>query len=191
MKKFLEVLVDDNGAYHFSTEESFITEEAFAAETDLAQVAHMKEYDNRLRQMIHDVTEFMWRTKDQNVCQAIRMVSMAEILGCAQPYARAEEFWDLMMFHTIPQFEHFAAAIKKPYGFDESSVSRPWGIGPQFSGPQFGDPQSSCPQSIGLQPGAPQPSGTQLDGPQFSESRFGGPDVLTFPIPQPFGKRSN
>lgn len=186
MKKFLEVLVDDNGAYHFSTEESFITEEAFAAETDLAQVAHMKEYDNRLRQMIHDVTEFMWRTKDQNVCQAIRMVSMAEILGCAQPYARAEEFWDLMMFHTIPQFEHFVAAIKKPYGFDESAVSRPWGIGPQF-----GDPQSSCPQSIGLQPGDPQPSGTQLDGPQFSESRFGGPDVLTFPIPQPFGKRSN
>ena len=186
MKKFLEVLVDDNGAYHFSTEESFITEEAFAAETDLAKVAHMKEYDNRLRQMIHDVTEFMWRTKDQNVCQAIRMVSMAEILGCAQPYERAEEFWDLMMFHTIPQFEHFAAAIKKQYGFDESSVSRPWGIGPQF-----GDPQSSCPQSIGLQPTAPQPSGTQLDGPQFSESRFGGPDVLTFPIPQPFGKRSN
>ena len=181
MKKFLEVLVDDNGAYHFSTEESFITEEAFAAETDLAKVAHMKEYDNRLRQMIRDVTEFMWRTKDQNVCQAIRMVSMAEILGCAQPYERAEEFWDLMMFHTIPQFEHFAAAIKKPYGFDESSVSRPWGIGPQF-----GDPQSSCPQST-----APQPSGTRLDGPQFSESRFGGPDVLTFPIPQPFGKRSN
>ena len=33
MKKFLEVLVDDNGAYHFSTEESFITEEAFAAES--------------------------------------------------------------------------------------------------------------------------------------------------------------
>ena len=42
-----------------------------------------------------------------------------------------------MMFHTIPQFEKFAAAIKKPYGFDDRAVTRPlvgsaWAGGPNM-----------------------------------------------------------
>ena len=125
MKKFLEVLVDEDGKFHFSTEEEFVTEEVFAAENPRAQMGHVKECDKRLKQLVHDMTEYMWKTKDQGICQAVRMVAMAEILGCAQPYERAEEFWSLMMFHTIPQFEKFAAAIKKPYGFDDRAVTRP------------------------------------------------------------------
>ena len=150
MKKFLEVLVDEDGKFHFSTEEEFVTEEVFAAENPRAQMGHVKECDKRLKQLVHDMTEYMWKTKDQGICQAVRMVAMAEILGCAQPYERAEEFWSLMMFHTIPQFEKFAAAIKKPYGFDDRAVTRPIvpNLFPDAAGWQ-------CPEglSISCQPG--------------------------------------
>ena len=116
MKKFLEVLVDEDGKFHFST---------------------AKDLDKLLKQLVHDMTEFMWRNKEQKVSQAVRLMAMAEILGCAQPYEHAEEFWSLMMFHTIPQFEKYAAAIKKPFGFDDRSVTRPivggaWAGGPDM-----------------------------------------------------------
>ena len=151
MKKFLEVLVDEDGRFHFSTEEAFVTEEEFAAEEYRVQMNHMRECDHKIEQLVHDMTEYMWTTKDQRICQAVRMLAMAEILGCAQPYDRAEEFWSLMMFHTIPQFEEFAAAIKRPYGFDDSAVIRPLVGGPLV----------------------------------------GGPDIMAFPIQQPFGKMMN
>ena len=137
MKKFLEVLVDEDGKFHFSTEEEFVTEEAFAAENPRAKVEHAKEIDKLLKRLVHDMTEFMWQNKEQRVSQAVRLVAMAEILGCAQPYEHAEEFWSLMMFHTIPQFEKFAAAIKKPYGFDERAVNRPLVGGPLVGGPDI------------------------------------------------------
>ena len=130
MKKFLEVLVDEDGKFHFSTDEVFTTEEEFAAEDCFSQLARMEEYDRLLRRMIHDMTEFMWKNKDQQISQAIRSLSMAEILGCADPYDRAEEFWSLMMFHTIPQFDHFAASIKQRYGFDPTPVTHPYIGGP-------------------------------------------------------------
>lgn len=137
MKKFLEVLVDEDGKFHFSTEEEFVTEEAFAAENPHAQLDHAQEIDKLLKRLVHDMTEFMWQNKEQRVSQAVRLVAMAEILGCAQPYEHAEEFWSMMMFHTIPQFEKFAAAIKKPYGFDERAVNRPLVGGPLVGGPDI------------------------------------------------------
>ena len=137
MKKFLEVLVDEDGKFHFSTDESFVTEEEFASENRYAQRRHMEECDAMLRQMVRDLTDYMWRTQDQHIPQAIRVVSMAEILGCAQPYERAEEFWDLMMFNTIPQLEEFAADIKRKYGFDDRNVTRPFVGGPLVGGPDI------------------------------------------------------
>ena len=134
MKKFLEVLVDDDGKFHFSTEEAFVTEEEFAAENCRAQLGHAAECDRRLKQLVHDMTEYLWRTRDQAICQAVRLVSMAEILGCAQPYERAEEFWSLMMFDAIPKLEAFASAIKRSYGFDDRTVSRPLVGGPLVDG---------------------------------------------------------
>ena len=137
MKKFLEVLVDEEGKYHFSTEEEFVTEEEFAAKDGLSQSDHMKECDKRLRRLVHDLTEYMWQTKDQGIPQAIRLIAMAEILGGAQPYESAEMFWSVMMFHTIPELEHDAAAIKKRYGFDDRSVNRPLVGGPIFGGTEI------------------------------------------------------
>ena len=134
MKKFLEVLVDEDGKFHFSTEEEFPTEEEFVAEDDQTKVTHMRRYEMILTQLVHDMTEFMWQNKEQRFCQAVRMVAMAEILGASQPYERAEEFWSLMMFNTIPQYERFAADIKRPYGFDDSTVIRPLIGGPLVDG---------------------------------------------------------
>ena len=111
MKKFLEVLVDEDGKFHFSTEEKFITEEAFAAENPRVQLDHAQEIDQLLKRLVHDMTEFI--------------------------YEHAEEFWSLMMFHTIPQFEKFAAAIKKPYGFDDRAVTRPLVGGAWAGGPNM------------------------------------------------------
>ena len=137
MKKFLEVLVDEDGKFHFSTEEEFVTEEAFAAKHPRAKVEHAKEIDKLLKRLVHDMTEFMWQNQEQKVSQAVRLVAMAEILGCAQPYEHAEEFWSLMMFLTSPQFEKFAAAIKKPYGFDDRAVTRPLVGGAWAGGPDM------------------------------------------------------
>ena len=137
MKKFLEVLVDEDGRFHFSTDEVFTTEEEFASQPRQTKAAHMKEYENKLKGLIHDMTEFMWKNKDQRLSQAVRMVTMAEILGCAQPYEHVEEFWSMMMFHTIPHFEAFAAAIKKPYGFDDRAVTKPLVGGPLVGGPDI------------------------------------------------------
>lgn len=137
MKKFLEVLVDEDGRFHFSTDEVFTTEEEFAAENDYEKIKHMNEYDKQLARLIHDLTEFMWSTKDMNVSQAIRILSVAEVLGCAEPYERAEEFWSLMMFHTIPDYEDFAASIKKAHGFDDRNVTRPIVGGPWAGGPDI------------------------------------------------------
>jgi hypothetical protein len=135
MKKFLEVLVDEDGKFHFATDETFVSEEEFAAEDCSAKVGHIQECDRKLTQLVHDLTDFMWRNQDQRISQAIRLIAMAEILGCAQPYERAEEFWSLMMFHTIPQLERFAAGIKKAYGFDDRKVTRPLVGGAWAGGP--------------------------------------------------------
>ena len=81
MKKFLEVLVDEDGKFHFSTEEEFVTEEAFAAENPRAKVEHAKDIDKLLKRLVHDMTEFMWQNQEQKVSQAVRLVAMAEILG--------------------------------------------------------------------------------------------------------------
>ena len=170
MKRFLEVLVDEDGKFHFSTDEVFISEEEFAEEDSLSKAAHMSEYENMLSRMIHDMTEYMWRNKEQRVSQAVRMVAMAEILGCAQPYEHAEEFWSLMMFHTIPQFEKYAASIKRRYGFDDRAISRPYIGGTLPDGTLVGGPAG---------------------GPLMEITPSGSPDFMTFPIPQPFGKMAN
>ena len=167
MKKYLEVLVDEDGRFHFSTEEEFTTEDEFVAEDGLGKAILMEEYENQLRRLVHDLTDFMWKNKEQQVSQAIRSLAIAEILGCADPYDHAEEFWSLMMFHTIPQFEHYAAAIKKRYGFDDRSVNRPYIGGTLPDGTLVGGPAG---------------------GPMRAITPTFDPDTLVFPIPQPAGK---
>jgi len=118
MKKYLEVLLDDEGTFHF------------VSERPLGKKQDQAAFDQEFRKLLHDITEFMWQNRDQQVSQAIRMVSMAEMLGSSQPYEQAEEFWSLMMFDTIPQYESYAASIKEPYGFNDRKVIRPTVLSP-------------------------------------------------------------
>lgn len=121
MKKYLEVLLDDEGTFHF------------ASGMPLEKKQDPAAFDREFKQLLHDITEFMWQNRDQQVSQAIRMVSMAEMLGSSQPYEQAEEFWSLMMFDTIPQYESYAASIKEPYGFNDRKVIRPTVLSPGTS----------------------------------------------------------
>jgi len=108
--------VDEDGKFHFSTDGRFPWKEG-GPDPGL--------WDREFRQVLHDLTELMWQNPQQEVSAAVRMLAMAEILGSSQPYDQAEEFWSLMMFHTIPQYEAFAARIKRPFGFDDREVVRP------------------------------------------------------------------
>lgn len=113
MRKYLEVLVDDDGRFHFSTDE-----------TD-GGVPKPQEFEKEFKQLMLDLTEYTWRSKDPMISRVIRKISMAEMLATAQPYEQAEEFWDNMMFHTIPRYEKITAKVKEPYGFDNRKVTRP------------------------------------------------------------------
>ena len=113
MKKYLEVLLDDDGMFHF------------ASERPLGKKRDQDAFDREFRKLLHDIAEYMWQNKGEQVSLAIRLVAMAEILGAAQPYERAEEFWSLMMFDMIPKYESYAASIKEPYGFNDRKVIRP------------------------------------------------------------------
>lgn len=130
MKKFLEVLVDDEGNYHISTDYVFL-DEIENPPQDSKDV--MSECDKYLRQTIKGVTEAMWRDKNNNISKAIRYLSMSEVISCAEPYDEAENFWFSMMFGFIPSYEEYSTKLKRPYGYDSSKMIRPisW-VSPDF-----------------------------------------------------------
>lgn len=122
MKKFLEVLVDDNGEMHLSTDFKFHDSIENPA-TDIEQEA--KEVDATHRQTIRGVVNALWKEHNLDISKAIRYLSMAEMLSCAEPYQQAEEFWYTMMFDHIPYYESFATGLKIPYGYDHTKMVRP------------------------------------------------------------------
>ena len=83
MKKFLEVLMDDNGELHMSTDCVFADSIENPPE-DLA--AYEKEMDQLHRKAIRGVVNAVWKEKKLDVSKAIRYLSMAEIITCAEPY---------------------------------------------------------------------------------------------------------
>ena len=126
MKKFLEVLMDENGQLHISTDFTFADE---IENPPKDKKKHAKEMDELFRKTISSVIEEIWGNHNLHISKAIRYLSMAEIIACAQPYDNAEELWSTLMFSYIPQYEKFADNLKKPYGFDPSRVIRPVSIG--------------------------------------------------------------
>lgn len=45
--------------------------------------------------------------------KAIRYLSMAEIITCAEPYEGAEQLWSSLMFEYLPHYERFSDQLKK------------------------------------------------------------------------------
>lgn len=119
MKKFLEVLMDDNGEFHFSSEMEFLNEDM----TD----RKAKDRDKMQKRLIGAFTEFLWKTRELKLSKAIRMLSFAEIMSNAQPYEAIEEFWSIMMLDDfIKNNEKWVEEIKIKYGFDGKGVVRPF-----------------------------------------------------------------
>lgn len=126
MKKFLEVLVDDDGNLHLSTDYEF-ADSVENPPTDMKK--HQEECDLLFRQTIRGVVNALWKERKLNVSKAIRFLSMAEIISDVQPYDNAEQLWSAMMFEYIPQYEKFSAQLKRPYGFNPSKVIHPMTFG--------------------------------------------------------------
>lgn len=122
MKKFLEVLMDDEGLLHLSSDFEF-------ADTHDNPPSDLKifaaEMDDLHRRAIRSLVTETWKNKNQNPSKAIRFLAMAEIIACAQPYDHAEHFWSAMMFDYIPKYEKLATGLKKPFGYDASKIIRP------------------------------------------------------------------
>jgi hypothetical protein len=122
MKKFLEVLMDDNGELHFSTDFEF-------ADSVERPVRDMKEFekifDQINRRAIRGVVNAVWNEKNLDIAKAIRYLSMAEIITCAEPYEGVEQLWDSMMFYYVPHYERYSDQLKVPYGYDPSKTIRP------------------------------------------------------------------
>lgn len=124
MKKFLEVLVDDDGEMLFSTDFEF-SDSLESPPLDLDEEAKIA--DQRYRQVMRGLVNAIWRDRNLNVSKAIRYLSMGEIISCAEPYDNAEQLWSTMMFSFIPHYEKYSSSLKKPYGFDPSKIIRPVG----------------------------------------------------------------
>ena len=120
MKKFLEVLIDDNGEFHIESQFDF---------SRIFDLDNPKGYDEINRSAMKAFSECIW--KDRNNCPsyAVRLLSMAEIAATAEPYDMAEQFWSTMMFSYIPHYENYCDRIKKPYGFNPKLVTRPVTVG--------------------------------------------------------------
>ena len=122
--KLLEVIAEENGRFDFSTE------------LDPTSILNEKDFDARLKKLIRSLVECFARgprTGPIPVSSAIRLLSMAEIIACAQPYSQMEELWSHMMFETIPHYEKYAEKVKKEQGIHPGKVIRPQTIIPGTS----------------------------------------------------------
>ena len=128
MKKFLEVLIDDAGEMHLSSDCHFVK---------TTELAKRSEVSNLLdKAAIKSLIKELWAKKDPEVSFAIRVMSTAEMLANPDPYGQAEEFWFYMMHDFIPMMEKYAERLKVEYGFDPSSVKKPViFFNPEFFGP--------------------------------------------------------
>ena len=122
MKKFLVVLMDDNGELHLSTDIEF----SDSIERPVKDIkAFEKIYDKINRRAIRGLVNAVWNEKNLDVAKAIRYLSMAEIITCAEPYQGIEELWYSMMFHYLPHYERYSDQLKVPYGYNPSNKVRP------------------------------------------------------------------
>ena len=125
MKKFLEVLEDENGNFIMKTDVEFF-DELDNPPKDFNTASAF--FDKTVKRLIKAMTETGWRDENVHVSKAIRYLTLAETISCDQPYDNAEQLWSTLMFSFIPHYESFADKLKKPYGYNPSTVIRPMTI---------------------------------------------------------------
>lgn len=122
MKKFLEVLMDDEGQLHMSTDFDFADE---IENPPKDRAAFLREMDQLFKTTTAGMVNAMWKERKLNVSKAVRLLSMAEVLSCADPYDNAEGLWSALMFDYIPNYEAYANKLKIPFGFRPERMQRP------------------------------------------------------------------
>lgn len=88
-----------------------------------------KKFDSFLKKVTSAIIKKMWGEKNTGISKIIRVLSMAEVSACAEPYSQAEEFWSTMMFSYIPRTEKYYDSLKKQYGNYHGPQQRPISFG--------------------------------------------------------------
>jgi len=88
-----------------------------------------QKFDSFLKRITTAIIKKMWGEKNTSLSKIIRVLSMAEISACAEPYSQAEEFWSTMMFNYIPRTEKQYSSLKQQYGNYRGPEQRPISFG--------------------------------------------------------------
>ena len=114
--------MDEQGEMHFSTDFTFPD----SVENPIKDIPENAEtIDKQYKQLMRGLVKTIWGDHNYHVSKAIRVLSMGEMIACAEPYQNAEEFWYTMMFDFIPYYEKYANSLKKPYGYNPAGMIRP------------------------------------------------------------------
>lgn len=111
MKTLLNVQMDENGELTLVADYNVPDDEASA----------LKMMEAAMRSLIMQI----WKERNTKLSRIIRLLSMAEIAACAEPYSQAEELWTTLMYSFIPHSELICNPLKEQYGFDPKGVTRP------------------------------------------------------------------
>lgn len=115
MQKLFEVILKDDG-----TPDVICHNEQY-----IDKKSSPKQFDSFTKQLIKVLVRKFFGEKNTGISKIIRVLSMAEICACSEPYAQAEEFWSTMMFDFIPHTEKYADNLKKQFGYNPKKKQRP------------------------------------------------------------------
>ena len=117
MKKFLEVLMDDDGTMHIKAEDPV---------PDPREPDVEKKYDQMHKAAIKAMTENIWKKHDLRASMAIRVLSMADMACDCQPYEHLNHFFFMMLESFLPHYENYCNKLKAPYGFKAKEMVKPF-----------------------------------------------------------------
>lgn len=86
MQKLLEVTINDQGNLDIQSDNEQILDE-YVTLNDLKKAKVF--FDKLLVVMV----DRMWKDRNTGISKIVRLLSMAEICACAEPYAQIEELW--------------------------------------------------------------------------------------------------
>lgn len=116
MKKFLEVLLDDNGEMHIKAETPV---------PDLDDPKATKKADTLYKAAMRSLVKAIWQKHDMRASAAIRILSMAEMACDRQPYEHVDQFFFTMIHDFLPHYEQYSNKLKAPYGFKRTEMIKP------------------------------------------------------------------
>ena len=120
MKKFLEVLLDDNGEMHISAEDLV---------PEMEDPGVKEKTDALFKAAIKALVKTIWKNQDLKASKAIRILSMAEMACDRQPYQHVDQFVFTMIDNFLPHYEKDSNYLKAPDGFRRKEMIKPFSMG--------------------------------------------------------------